>query len=256
MNGFGMGKSKNRKEAKVSLPTVTLLCVSGVNLTNSIYALWRSAKQIDFAAVKIISPERPSHLPLGIHHETPHDSQLDSIDAYSHYMIYDLWRHVETDHCLVVQADGYVIEPTLWSDDFLMYDYIGAPWRLSKEAYLDPWGNSVRVGNGGFSLRSKRLLEVPNRVNIPWDVNASDFYKHMNAGLYSEDGNICVHNRHLFEEAGCIWAPLDLAVRFSREQKISERQPRQTFGFHKRLPGIRQVAKDRLYRRQFMKASG
>lgn len=238
----------------IAAPSVTLICVTGVNITASLYALWRSSLKIEFAEVKIVSPDVPSNLPRGVIHEKPHNSKLDSIDAYSHYMIYDLWRHVNTDHCLIVQADGYIIEPGLWSEEFLRYDYIGAPWRISKDAYLDPWGNSIRVGNGGFSLRSKRLLEVPTIVDIPWEINSTDFYNHMNAGLYSEDGNICVHNRHLFEAVGCVWAPLSLAMIFSREQRIPERQPRRTFGFHKKLPGTIQVAKDLVYRFKFKKA--
>lgn len=166
-------------------------------------------------------------------------------------MIYDLWRHVTTDFCLIVQADGYVLNPQLWTDDFLNYDYIGAPWRLRKDAYIDPFGNQIRVGNGGFSLRSKKLLAVPNTHDIPWDVNSSDFYKHMDVGLFSEDGNICVHNRHIFEAAGCVWAPLEIAIRFSKEQRIAEKQPGKTFGFHKKIPNKLEAFRDRLLRYKF-----
>lgn len=249
MNVVGNSKSSG----VISARSVTLICVTGVNITNSLYALWRSSLDIEFAAVKIVSPNLPSILPAGIIHEKPHKSRLDSIDAYSHYMIYDLWRHVDTDHCLVVQADGYVIEPRLWSEEFLTYDYIGAPWRVSRTAYLDPWGKSIRVGNGGFSLRSRKLLEAPRKIEIPWDVNATDFYNHMNAGLFSEDGNICVHNRHLYEQVGCVWAPLQVAMNFSREQKILEKQPKRSFGFHKKLPGAWHVARDLAYRYKFKK---
>ncbi len=245
------GLTKWSGDTEVTLPSVTLICVTGVNLDNSVYALWRSSLKIKFAEVKIISPSRPANLPPGFKHEKPHESKLDSIDAYSHYMIYDLWRHVETSHCLVVQADGYVLNPELWNQEFLDFDFIGAPWRFTANAYLDPWGNHIRVGNGGFSLRSKKLLNVPVSVTIPWDVNSDDFYKHMGAGLLSEDGNICVHNRHLFEAAGCRWAPLDIAMSFSKEQKISERQPRLTFGFHKRIPSIREWSNDYRLRRLY-----
>jgi hypothetical protein len=233
------------------LSSVTLICVTGVNLRNSVYALWRSNLLLGFGAVKIVSPVRPAFLPEGISHELPYGSKLDSIDSYSHYMIYNLWRHVDTEHCLVVQADGYIIHPGEWNNIFLEYDYIGAPWRYTDAAYLDPWGNHIRVGNGGFSLRSKALLTVPNKVEVPWDVNSSNFYRHMDAGLFSEDGNICVHNRHIFEELGCKWAPLEVAINFSREQKIAEPQPARTFGFHKRLPSVRERFIDLYFRIRF-----
>jgi len=246
-------KAKRQGVPDVLLPTVTLICVSGVNIEDSVYALWRSSRSIKFGAVKIISPHRPSYLPEGFLHEVPHESKLDSIDSYSHYMIYDLWRHVDTDHCLVVQADGYVLDESAWSYDFLRYDYIGAPWRVSENAYLDPWGRHVRVGNGGFSLRSKKLLEIPLKVHVPWDVNSNDFYKHMNAGLFSEDGNICVHNRHIYEGENCEWAPIEVALSFSREKSIEFCFPRKVFGYHKKIRGVRNVIRDKVLRAQFAK---
>ena len=238
---------------QVDLPDVTLICVSGVDYEGSLYALWRSTRNIRFAKAVLVSPVKPANLPGGVVHETSVGTNLDSIDAYSHYMIYDLWRHVDTSHCLVVQADGYVLSPELWRNEWLAFDYIGAPWRKTPEAYIDPFGNSQRVGNGGFSLRSKKLLEVPRKVDVPWEVNLGDFYKHMDAGLYSEDGNICVHNRHIFEQQGCVWAPLDEALVFSKEQRVSEYRGEQTFGFHKKLPNFRHHVRDYLARREFRK---
>ena len=58
----------------------------------------------------------------------------------------------------------------------------------------------------------------------------------MNAESFAEDGNICVHNKHVYEAAGCIFAPLDVAMSFSRELPIPEYDGRKTFGFHRYLP--------------------
>jgi hypothetical protein len=226
------------KKPKLSLQNVTLLCVTGVNYKESLFALRRSMAKIDFAEVKLIGSIPPKKMPPGIKFEKAVDSQLDSIDSYSWYCIYNLWRHVKTSHVLIVQADGYVLTPKAWHQNFLSYDYIGAPWKISDEAYIDPFGNHQRVGNGGFSLRSKKLLDVPNQTKIPWEINTNNFYNHMGVGLYSEDGNICVHNRHLFEAAGCTFAPLEVALSFSIEQKTSEYDGRTTFGFHKKIPTI------------------
>ena len=132
--------------------------------------------------------------------------------------------------------DGFVINPEKWDPFWLEFDYIGAPWEYSENSYIDPWGNHVRVGNGGFSLRSKKLLEVPLRAKVPWDINWGDFYKHMNAGLASEDGNICVHNRHIYEVLGCKFAPVNVAARFSHERPTPETKGITPFGFHYFLP--------------------
>lgn len=233
---------------------MTVVCVSGIKIEEALFALKVCGDSIDFAAVKLIGVEEPRFMPAGITFERASNNQLDSIDAYSHYVLYDLWRHVDTDHCLVVQADGYILNPESWRDDFLDFDYIGAPWFVSDSAYIDPFGNHQQVGNGGFSLRSKKLLTTPNRVDIPWDVNASDFYKHMGAGLLSEDGNVCVHNRHLFEADGCQFAPVSVAAQFSIENRLKEHRGIKPFGFHKHFPSILISLRMGLKKRAFLRS--
>jgi hypothetical protein len=136
----------------------------------------------------------------------------------------------------------------MWSDDFLNWDYIGAPWNIRDDAYIDPFGHHQRVGNGGFNLRSKKVLDLPRIVDIPWNVNESDFYRHMSAGNYAEDGNICVHNRHIFEGHGVKFAPLEIALIFSVEQKVPEYLGLPTFGFHKTMPSHFQYLLDKVFR--------
>jgi hypothetical protein len=158
------------------------------------------------------------------------------MEKYNKYVLYWLHQHIFTDHCLVIQADGYVLNGSSWSDTFLEFDYIGAPWPILENAYIDPFGIRQRVGNGGFSLRSRKLLQVPISVDIPWEVNSGNFYNHFNSGSTSEDGNICVHNRHLFEQQGCVFAPLEIALKFSSELDVKERIAGKTFGFHRYKP--------------------
>jgi hypothetical protein len=229
----------SKTRSKIQLPNVTLVCISGVNIFHSIFALWRSSRKIQFSSVKLISNKRPRILPPQIIFEKSVDTELDSIDEYNRYVIYKLWRHIETEHCLIVQADGYVLNPTLWKPEFLEFDYIGAPWPIKDDAYIDPFGNHQRVGNGGFSLRSKKLLTVPSSTEVPWEVNFGNFYRHEGAGLYSEDGNICVHNRHIYEAHGCRWPDVSLALEFSVESRVTEYKGAATFGFHKRFPSLK-----------------
>ena len=94
----------------------------------------------------------------------------------------------------------------------------------------------VGVGNGGFSFRSKKLLEVPLKRQIPFNCTTGDFYKHFNANNFAEDGNICVHNRHMFVEEGCKFPSVDVAARFSYETSVPENQGLTPFGFHFNLP--------------------
>ncbi len=72
-----------------------------------------------------------------------------------------------TSHVLIVQPDGWPLRDEL--DNFLGYDYVGAPsvkagWR---ERIAD--GLGLTVLNGGFSLRSQRLCKaVAHRWQTLW----------------------------------------------------------------------------------------
>ena len=223
---------------ELELDDVTLVCVSSVNIRNSIYALWRSSRKIKFHEIKVISNSPLRYQPTWLKVEISIGNQLLSINDYSHYVIYSLFKHINTNYVLLVQADGYVLNYKRWNSDFLKYDYIGAPWRIRSDAYIDPFGTHQRVGNGGFSLRSRKLLQVPNYDHVEWNVNSNDFFRHMDVNEQAEDGIVCIHNRHVYEKNGCEFAPFEIALSFSREQIMPENIELQTFGFHKRIFGI------------------
>ena len=219
------------------IPEVTLLILADITIPEATYAINYSCKDIEWGAAKFLgSKGRPEGLREEVTYEETYPIQ--NINDFNYYCIYNLGNHVETSHALLIHPDGYVIRPWLWDNAWLEYDYIGAPWRDDPNAFLDPWGRNQRVGNGGFSLRSKRLLDVPKNVEVPWEVNEGDFYKHMNAGLYNEDGNICVHNKHIFEAQGCKYAPVEVASKFSREDFLPDSE-QETFGFHYHFQEIR-----------------
>lgn len=220
----------------INLPDVTLICVSSVKFEQTLYAFRKSMQGINFGDVKLVTHEDsiPGYAESGIALEKCY--QISSIDSYSSYMMYELHKHVNTSHCITIQADGFIINPQKWDPLWLEYDYIGAPWEFSDGAYIDPWGNHQRVGNGGFTLRSKKLLEVPLNAYVHFDVNWGTFYKHMNAKNTAEDGNICVHNRHVYEALGCKFAPVTVAARFAHEKPVPETQGITPFGFHYHLP--------------------
>ena len=226
----------------IELSDVTLISVDTTdNLDGTLKGIYTSMSGINFGAIKLITTKEQIEKNPDLKEEgiTLEESvrEIKNYNDYNYYVIYCLHNHVETSHCLLVQPDGFVLFPDKWDNEWLKYDYIGAPWPLVKDSYIDTFGNHHQVGNGGFSLRSKKLLEVPTKVEVPWETNNSDFYW-MPPGVvnYHEDGNICVHNRHIFVEQGCVFAPVDVAVRFSRENRIPECEGITPFGFHYRLP--------------------
>jgi len=223
--------------SNIKLDNVTLLALGSTQIEENLMALQASTRNIDFGAVKFISHEHPKNLPENIQFEKFKDFGKISYKEFSYYCIYKLVEHVETDYVLMVQPDGFIVNPNCWTDEFLDWDYIGAAWPIRDDSYIDPFGNHQRVGNGGFTLRSRKVLEVPQIEEIPFEVNEGTFYKHMNAGAYNEDGNICVHNRHLFEKHGVKFAPINVAVKFSQEIPVPEAAGIKPFGFHRYFPG-------------------
>jgi len=226
----------------IELPNVTLISIDTTDdLSGTLNAVYTSMKGINFGNVKIITTKEQIKNNSSLTNENFifEESVVDikNYKDYNHYVIYNLHNHVNTSHCLLVQPDGFVLFPEKWDNSWLEYDYIGAPWAYVEDAYIDPFGNHHRVGNGGFSLRSRKFLEVPTKVEVPWETNNSNFYW-MPEGVvnYHEDGNVCVHNRHIFIEQGCKYAPVEVAVRFSQETRVPECDGIIPFGFHYNLP--------------------
>lgn len=214
---------------KLQLPQVTLVAMTSVNVTATIKAMEYSMKGIDFGDAVLITHRKPFGLPKTIRYS--HTSKLTNIDDFNYKMVYELGDHIKTDYALIVHADGFVVNPQMWRDEFLDYDYIGAPWPLPKEGdtttYRDIYGNICRVGNSA-GIRSKRLMDFPKKANVPWEGE----YAFGKMWFY-EDGFICCKIRHLLEAEGMRIAPLEVAKYYSHEQMIPEVQGITPFAFHK-----------------------
>jgi hypothetical protein len=190
---------------KPSLPQVTLICADCTpKALWSLRAIEKSQEQCDFGNVVFVR-----HL------------KIDGLGAYSKFCIREMHKYVDTSHALIVQYDGYVLNGAAWSDEFLSWDYIGAPFNPSG-----------LVGNGGFSLRSKKLMQWIAQQN--WD----DFHP--------EDSCICVRHRDEIERAGFRIAPYEVASRFafegrswdSREWAGTPKAWNGQFGFHSLLTNL------------------
>jgi glycosyltransferase involved in cell wall biosynthesis len=208
---------------KIRLPNVTLVAMATRNVEETLQALVYSCQGIEFGSVKLLS----HYTPFGMDGDITfcRIDKIKDIDEWSYKIVYELNDYIKTDFALLVHADGFVVNPLSWRQEFLNYDYVGAPWPLPKDSfsYRDINNNIVRVGNS-VSLRSKRLLELPTVEQIPWEADH---------GYFNEDGFICVKNKHIFEARGMNFAPLDVAKHFSHEVMIPEVQGIKPFAFHK-----------------------
>ncbi|MDM3825391.1 DUF5672 family protein, partial [Proteus mirabilis] len=56
---------------------------------------------------------------------------------YNLFVLYQLMYYIETDYCLIVQNDGWVLNGQNWQDAYREYDYIGAPLPILLETEAD-----------------------------------------------------------------------------------------------------------------------
>jgi len=192
---------------KRSLPQVTLCAVDARCPALAAQALALSMAQVDFARVVLFTHGWVPAEPLaGI--EVIDIGPVRSGVDYSHFVLRGLPRHIHTSHVLVTQWDGFVLDAAAWRDEFLAWDYIGAPWPEQPAA--------TAVGNGGFSLRSQRLLKAGLDPRIEQE--------------HPEDQMLCRHYRAWLEQQqGVRFAPLDVARAFAFENAAVATP---TFGFH------------------------
>lgn len=194
---------------RLHLSGVTLCAVSSVNVLATLKAIETCLEYARFADVILITDTAP---PIPENDYDPpirlvEIEELTSGQAYSHFILERLVDHVASEHCLLVQWDGHIIDPERWRPEFLNYDYIGSSW--------PQFDDSHNVGNGGFSLRSRRLMKLCRQP---------EFKAH-----HPEDLAVCRTNRAFLESRGMRFAPAALADAFAAERAGN---PAQSFGYH------------------------
>jgi len=124
---------------------------------------------------------------------------------------------VREEHNLIIQYDGFAVNADAWTDEFLEYDYIGAVWSWHHKIY----GTKNQVGNGGFSLRSRKLYDAI----LDFDL--------VNKPQEQEDNMICrIYGDELEQKYGIKYAPNELADRFSIENNLTSTWIGKSLGFH------------------------
>jgi hypothetical protein len=188
----------------LALDNITLVCIDTVHSDQALYAMRRCMRVARFGRA-ILFGNSGTRVDHGID-LVPVDGRINSASDYSSFVVNELPDHIHSDWALIIQWDGFIINPSAWTGEFLEYDYIGAPW-----PDLVP-----SVGNGGFSLRSRRLLAAAKTLRMP--------------NTHPEDVRIAVdHGEILSTRYGIRFAPIDLAQRFSFENTYSDKE---SFGFH------------------------
>lgn len=133
---------------------------------------------------------------------------LHSIAEFNVFVNYQVPAYIPSGFAMAIHEDGFPVNPSVWTDEFLQYDYIGAPWP------------DLVVGNGGFNIESQRLMAI--KPYLPRE----------GALQTPSDNWLCRTHRAWLESQGIRFAPWELAKRFSTEcvDIYSD-----SFGYHGRI---------------------
>lgn len=210
--------------SKLQLPDVAVFtfCWGTEHVEKSLRAMLIAMDQVDFKRSVLITDSSKTDLSLfskviDQHNIEVKDMSVDLNDnlqnddenrsGFCESFVQQTNKFILEDFCLNVQHDSTIIDVEKWDNRFMDYDYIGAPWPMSIIQASDMVAGRIDeipnvVGNGGFSLRTRKFVE--ESAKLGWE--------HKN-----EDLNICVFNYDRMTSAGIKFAPPELAAKFSKE---------------------------------------
>ena len=185
--------------SKLQLPDVTIFtfCWGEEHVRKSLRSMLIGMDQVQFKRSVLITDS--SKTDLSLFDRTINKYDIDvcdmSVDLSSNMsdddknrsgfcesFIQQTNKYILDDFCLNVQHDSTIIDIGQWDNRYLAYDYIGAPWPIHIVQASDMVAGRIEkipnvVGNGGFSLRTRKFVE--ESAKLGWD--------HKN-----EDLNICL----------------------------------------------------------------
>jgi hypothetical protein len=95
----------------------------------------------------------------------------------------NFWDLINGEKILIYQEDTCIFKNNI--DDFLHWDYIGAPWFENQN------DNNKGIGNGGLSLRSKsimkKIIESKGIMETKYNLSTLIYIKNTNSSVPPED---------------------------------------------------------------------
>jgi hypothetical protein len=159
---------------------LTIVSVYGHNNGASVIpSIKRSMAELPGSRGLLLSIAKPDNLPNNIEWK-----QIGFVNylQYSVFMMHQLYAFIDTEYCLIVQDDGWVLDGDNFMPEYYEYDYIGAPSHcafLPQDEGFNLYLNFTWVGipgvrvvqNGGFSLRDPALMaDIAARHGPPPDI--------------------------------------------------------------------------------------
>jgi len=206
----------------LNLPQISIVSVNCIDAIESVKAINYSRRNIDFGHAYLFTHEDIKA--EGV--EVIKIPRLLSVDQYNDFVLRLADYNMEGEYFLIVQDDGYPINSACWMAEFQDFDFLGAPWPNDptwvEKQKLKYYKNFV--GNGGFSLRSKKFLQLSSVFTT--------------CHGFGEDVYLCSVQYDYMIANGIKFAPVELAEKFSRENNLEDwtnpgrHNPKSSFGFH------------------------
>lgn len=217
----------------LKLPNVTLFAIDCFTPQKTMDALAFSTKWVRFDSVILLTNTLKFQVEskpwLTVIHSEQTDRKVPRQNAPHHPPLpidYEMAvmqqpsKYVKTSHLLHMEWDSAILNHAAWNDEWMQYDFIGAPWSPHHEPGWPACdGETNNVGNGGFSLKSVKFCSLVRE--------ATETFKD-DPGICSSDMWPCRTLRPWLEQRGVKFAPDKVAERFSCENRIYSGQ----FGMH------------------------
>jgi hypothetical protein len=166
---------------KLQLPDVTVFtfCWGTEHVEKSLRSMLIAMDQVDFKRSVLITDS--SKTELSLFEKTINKNNIEVYDmkvelndnlqdddenriGFCESFVQQTNKYITDDFCLNVQHDSTIIDSNKWTDQYLNYDYIGAPWPMHIIQATDMVAGRIDnipnvVGNGGFSLRTRKFVE-------------------------------------------------------------------------------------------------
>ncbi|MFZ4600168.1 MAG: DUF5672 family protein [Terrimicrobiaceae bacterium] len=215
----------------IKLPNTTLLIFNpahGANISAKIISFVCS--KMHFGDVVHMADTPPTIQLAGRHINVP---RVDWEEG-QRWQAYELGKYFDTQFMLHIETDGFPFNFHHWDDDFLNYDYIGAPWPPHCLRF-----GQHNVGNGGCSIQSKKFRDVL------WE-NRNFYIKGLPSDVFFGMPEIIKQ----CQLADIKFPPMETAIRFSYENPIPEFPDwkyEKSFAFHGKFPSCLPMIQKALY---------
>lgn len=216
--------------------SLTIATISAVNLELTEFSVKQAQKVLPYSETLVFTNNPINTDSNHVYHKI--EDNFNRAE-YSIFCMKKLVDYIKTDFVCLVQYDGIAVNKDSWDDSFYDYDYIGSlsnltdnglvQYPFTKKKFIKAGILKNFVGGGGFSLRSKKLLEALQDKKFKSYCTGQNPVTGKSDYYFCEDVFISIlYRKKLEKRYGIKFAPKKIAKKFCSEFFIDEK----SLGFH------------------------